>query len=569
MPFLFLYTAAGRRYLIPAYHYRRDGEYMKIWKKSSLCLLVLCLVLSFSTLALAATVEEVDAAVDNTAQYLLKTVTDPQVGSIGGEWAVIGLARWNGQLPADYIDGYYDTLVETLQQKQGVLDEKKYTEYARVILALTAIGEDPANVGGYNLLEKLADYDQVVWQGINGPIFALLALDCGDYAIPQAQGVSTQATRELYLQAILDKQLADGGFALGGDTADADITAMALQALANYQDRTDVKAATEKALACLSSLQDAQGGFGSWGTKANESTCQVLVALCELGIDVDDSRFVKNGNTVVDDILDYYQQDQGFVHTQSGAGNSGMATEQAFYALVSYLRVQAGQNALYQMSDVEKRQTEGGQTTEGGLSGKDPAVQVMPVVSAGKTFSDIQGHANQQAIEALAARAIINGDTPEQFAPDRTMTRAEFATIVTKALGLTAKASGAFDDVAASAWYAPYIGTAYEKGIVKGTGANRFSPNASITREEAAVMVARAASLCGMETSLTETAVRDMLAQFTDYTQCADWSKESLAFCYQEDILSQDDLEIQPQTAIKRCEIAEMIYRMLQQAKLL
>lgn len=82
-------------------------------------------------------------------------------------------------------------------------------------------------------------------------------------------------------------------------------------------------------------------------------------------------------------------------------------------------------------------------------------------------------------------------------------------------------------------------------------------------------MVARAANLCGMDTSLTETAVRDMLAQFTDYTQCADWSKESLAFCYQEDILSQDDLEIQPQTAIKRCEIAEMIYRMLQQAKLL
>ena len=159
---------------------------------------------------------------------------------------------------------------------------------------------------------------------------------------------------------------------------------------------------SEKALACLSSLQDAQGGFGSWGTKANESTCQVLVALCELGIDVDDSRFVKNGNTVVDDILDYYQQDQGFVHTQDGSGNSGMATEQAFYALVSYLRVQAGQNALYQMSDVEKRQTDGGQTTEGGLSGKDPAVQVMPVVSAGKTFSDIQGHANQQAIEALA-----------------------------------------------------------------------------------------------------------------------------------------------------------------------
>ena len=116
---------------------------------------------------------------------------------------------------------------------------------------MTAIGRDPANVGGYNLLTPLGDYDATVWQGLNGPIWALIALDCGNYAVPQNPAAKTQASREMYLQAILDAQLADGGWALAGKTAtasDVDMTGMALQALSNYQDKAEVKAATDKAL---------------------------------------------------------------------------------------------------------------------------------------------------------------------------------------------------------------------------------------------------------------------------------------------------------------------------------
>ena len=82
-------------------------------------------------------------------------------------------------------------------------------------------------------------------------------------------------------------------------------------------------------------------------------------------------------------------------------------------------------------------------------------------------------------------------------------------------------------------------------------------------------MIARAANLCGMDMTMTAAETRDMLAQFEDYTTVSDWAQDALAFCYQNNILSQTDLTIAPKTAIKRCEIAEMLYRMLDQAQLL
>ena len=144
---------------------------------------------------------------------------------------------------------------------KGVLHEKKYTEYSRVVLALTAIGADPADVAGYNLLTPLGDFDKTVWQGINGPIWALIALDSGDYEMPVNETAATQATRQMYVEEILSKQMPDGGWSLSAQGgADADVTAMALQALAPYQNQSKVKTAVERGLACLSDLQGSDGG---------------------------------------------------------------------------------------------------------------------------------------------------------------------------------------------------------------------------------------------------------------------------------------------------------------------
>lgn len=102
----------------------------------------------------------------------------------------------------------------------------RYTEYSRLILALTAIGRDPQNVGGYDLLLPLADLEKTTAQGVNGAAFALLALDCGGYELPQNSAAAVQATRDGYVDAILTRQNADGGWSLGGGASDPDLTAM-------------------------------------------------------------------------------------------------------------------------------------------------------------------------------------------------------------------------------------------------------------------------------------------------------------------------------------------------------
>lgn len=324
---------------------------MKKIKKFIILITVFILVLSNTLNLSAASKEIVSSAVNDTAEYLLKTVTVPQVGSVGGEWAILGLARSDYNVPKSYYDKYYQNVEKYVKDLKGNLHDKKYTEYSRLILALTAIGKDPSNVGGYNLIEPLGDFDKTIWQGINGPIFALIALDSGNYTIPICSTAKKQATREMYIDEILSRQLPDGGFALSGNKADADITGMALQALAKYQDRKSVKKAIDKAIFALSNQQDATGGYGSMGVSNAESTTQVLMALCELGIDVNDSRFVKNGKSLTDNLLTYYKKGNGFTHLVDGSnGVNLMSTEQAFYGLVNLDRVSTGENSLYRMA---------------------------------------------------------------------------------------------------------------------------------------------------------------------------------------------------------------------------
>lgn len=304
--------------------------------------------------SLAYAKKDIDLKIYDTSGVLLKSVTSPQVSSIGGEWTVIGLAASGLKVPENYFDNYYKNVEKTIKAQKGILHERKYTEYSRVILALTAIGKDPSDVAGYNLLEKLADFEKVTWQGINGSVFALLALDSGRYEIPVNKSAKTLATRELYIEYILKRQLSDGGFALSGKTADPDITAMVLQALAKYQERKDVQLATQKALSCLSKIQKSDGGFESWGSANLESSAQVLTALCELGISDTDKRFVKNGKTVVDNVLSYHTKD-GFLHIKDGKGNTLMATEQAFYSLVGLQRILDSKTSLYRMDKKVKK----------------------------------------------------------------------------------------------------------------------------------------------------------------------------------------------------------------------
>lgn len=283
-----------------------------------------------------------------TGEYLYNSVKEPTFGAVGGEWLILGLTRSTLDIPGEYFEVYFQNLSAYTAQQVGVLHEKKYTEYSRVILAVTALDRDPADVGGFNMLQPLADFEQTVFQGINGPAFALLALDSGNYEIPETITDSTQATRNLYVDYIINAQLPEGGWSMMGTDAEADVTAMILQALAKYQNRKDVAEATEKALAVLSAMQNENGGFGDGEMQSSEAVSQAIVALSELGISLDDSRFVKNGNTFLDALLLFRQEDGGFSHLIDGESDL-LATEQAFYALVATNRVAQGESSLYRM----------------------------------------------------------------------------------------------------------------------------------------------------------------------------------------------------------------------------
>ena len=555
-------------------------------RKTMAAILALILLCGLASPVYAADKAALDAAVSATAAFILNTVKSPQVDSVGGEWAVIGLARSGYTVPDAYFENYYKTVEKYVGDHKGVLHDRKYTEYSRVILGLTAAGYDPRDVAGYDLTLPLGDYDKTVWQGINGPVFALIALDSLGYPVPANKDAKTQATREMYIAEILRLQTADGGWNLtagsGGadvdarEKGDADLTGMALQALAKYQDKPLVRAAIQRALAFLSAKQDAKGGFSSSfssGSSAVESAAQVLVALCELGISVDDARFVKGGNTLADNILRYKNADGSFKHTPDGeaasyAGNSQMSTEQAFYGLVAAQRAASGKDSLYRMADAAKRGTSAPAVTVG-LPGKHIDVKKADVSSPGKTFADVQGHANQKAVEGLASRGLISGRADMAFAPDATVTRAEFAVLMARALGLPSKTGGAFRDVPADAWYAYGVDTAYYYELAAGVSATAFDPDGAITRQQAAVMIARAAKLCGMDVTQTEAEVRDTLAPFGDYRTVADWAAGLLAFCYNAGILDDSALDIEPTRATTRGEVAEMLYRLLDKANLL
>ncbi len=526
-------------------------------KKFISILLTLTIFFSLSSEAFAFDTDKVDVTLESVGNYLYKTVKNPAVGSIGGEWAVLGLARYDMDIPDEYFENYYQTVAKYVKDSGGVLHNKKYTEYSRVIIALTAIGKNPQNVAGYNLLTALSDYEKTVWQGVNGAIWALIALDSGNYDMPINIDAKVQATREMYINHILEKQTFDGGWALSGDIADPDVTGMALQALSKYQDNDKVKYATEKALDFMSKMQRENGGFDNYETENSESSVQVLVALCELGISIDDARFVKNGKSVLDNLFTFYDNGKGFKHIHEDSTNL-MATEQCFYALVALKRASEERNTLYDMSDAKHLNISSDAV---GLAGKNADVKKMSITSPGKTFADIVGHKDKTSIETLVSRGIINGKTESSFEPNSTITRAEFATIIARGLGLPQKNNSIFKDVTPNDWFYKYVGTAYSYGIIKGVSENEFNPNGTITREEAAVMITRAAKLCGMDTEMDTLAVRDSLAQFFDYVLSSDWSQSSLAFCYKEKILDDSVMDIKPKEAVTRAEIATMLFK--------
>ncbi|KIR02468.1 putative surface/cell-adhesion protein [Lachnospiraceae bacterium TWA4] len=346
-------------------------------KKWISVLLILILLLPSPVLAEES---EVQKALKTTSDYMLSVDTNPTRGS---EWFVIGLARYGLDLEHEYFSTYYKNVEDYLKENKGDLQAgRRFTDYSKLIITVTAMGKDARNVAGYNLLENISDFENVQYQGLNGPIWALIALKSNpEYTFPTNPEAKIQNSEEVLVQAILDAEVKGGGWTLYGEEPDTDMTGMAIQSLASYYHKDGYEKVTEaidRAVERLSKMQLESGGFGTMGIETSESNAQVITALSSIGIDIGkDARFNKNGHTPIENMLSY-RIDGGFMHVRAGAENNGggeagelngMATEQGFYSLVAYERFLEGKNALYDMSSEKQVESE---KSEAGTSAKQP-----------------------------------------------------------------------------------------------------------------------------------------------------------------------------------------------------
>jgi len=508
------------------------------------------LILTF-TLSVSGFSMSDDKVLEDTLSFILSTVKEPQSAQTGGEWSVMGAARSGITVPSEFFDSYYNNLIKKLNEQEGILHEKKYTEYARTVLALTAIGKNPENVGGYNLLSFLKNYEKVIFQGSNGAAYALLALDSGNY-------YKENPVREKYISYILSNQQESGGFSLSGGETDVDVTAMCVQALSKYTDNDNVKISVNRAIDFLSRAQNSDGGFLNFGVDNSESTFQVIMALCELGEDVLSERFIKNGKSLMDNMLSYYDGKGGFYHTKETKAINLMATEQALYTLVNLKRIKEQKPSFYSMTDSLSYES---------AEKNEDKIYNVPAFIAPKTFTDIATSKNKEAIENLSGRGILNGKTDSEFFPDDRVTRAEFAAIIVRALGLQEKSEIKFADVTANDWFFLDVSICFNYKLISGISESLFAPASFITKQEAATITARTADILNIKNELDEVKIRNILSQFEDYLTCDSWAVSSLAFLYDNDILSQDELLIEPKKEMTRGEIAEIIYRLIKELK--
>lgn len=285
-------------------------------------------------------------------------------GTTAGDWYAFSVGRLG--IDDDYFS-YLTVLQDYVESKYKTadkLDKTKSTEWHRIALTVLSLGGDPTAFGKDtkgNSINLISDgtYNRanLSQQGVNSCIWALITLDSSNYAVPD----SALNTRESIIDKIISYQADDGGFSANNDEGNVDITAMAVQALAPYADKSSDKyekykkhnadKAVDKALSWLSRQQQTDGSFKQDGEACAESTAQVLTALCCSKIDaVNDSRFIKNGNNALDGIMLFKTENGGFSHTM-GKGTNAIAEQQVLYSLCALYRMWGGYNTLYDITE--------------------------------------------------------------------------------------------------------------------------------------------------------------------------------------------------------------------------
>ena len=479
----------------------------------------------------------------DAAKKLANTLSDKEDLSL---WQILTLIQDKQKVA----ESYKKAIIEEVKNNQG--HYRKVTDIEKTVLALTSLGVDCTDVEGYNLIEKIYNNEDLLKQGSNGLIFALIAVDSKDYKIPN----DAKWTREKMKEKLISLQNKDGGFSLvEGETSDIDITAMALQALAPYKDEASSKKVIERAINYLSNIQKENGEFEAYGEENCESLAQVIIALTSLNIDpAKDARFIKNGRNLLDVLMDYQVDDSNFCHKKNG-GNDKLATEQAFMALVSYKRYQEGKSGLYNLKDIKFTESAANNQENGTQENKKELGQFTDA-------AQVSTWAKEELQEAVN-EGIISG-YGDSLKPQKEVTRAEFTVMLMRVLavdqnspssvsGNESSSENIFKDVNDSNWFAKEVTSAYQKGLVTGMGDKMFKPNNEITREQAAVMLAK----------LVTNAEEVQSVEFKDKNHIAEWAKPSVKIVYSSSILKgYADGSFKPKVAMSREAAAVTLLRL-------
>src|SRR5690625_830554 len=298
--------------------------------------------------------EQIETAIENATNFILNK-------GVTSEWEAIGIAQAGKEVPEIYLEEYFYQRVQN-QIVRGLENGRiKITDIERLAMAAVAVGQDPQNVNDLNLIEliynspdRTGGFDSMTYQGNNGLIFALIALDTLSFPVPE----DARWTRQDIINELLRSQNEDGSWSLNPIYPDpsVDITGMALIGLSPYKDQPAVSEALDSAVVWLSSVQTENGGFDGGdfvGGITSEATSQVIIGLSSYGIDPAGEQFTKNGNHLISHLLEYQNDDGGFKHTMDYDYSDSMATEQALQALVAYDYFLKGKGSLYQFDTID------------------------------------------------------------------------------------------------------------------------------------------------------------------------------------------------------------------------
>ncbi|MBJ8190669.1 DUF4430 domain-containing protein [Bacillus cereus] len=330
---------------------------------------------------------QLNEAISKTSEKMLQD-------GIGSDWIAIGLARSGVNVPLETKINYVKPVAEKVKKR---LNRFSATDLARTIIMMNAMNVDPTKVEGQNLVQNLFESDKV--NSVTGYAFTLLALDTKKYEVP----AEAKWNRAALVQALLQAQHTDGGWTYDSSSSkesasNVDVTSMVLAALAPYQEQQDVKPAIQKAVDYLYKQQLGNGGFAADGQENSNSTAQAIIGL-SLVKDVDHNRL----NKAVQNLMSYQLPNGEFKWLPSDQNGSGMATEQAFLALLQFKELG---KSIYDWSNVVENEIDTKPIVE-----PEPTVEEKEVVEQPKQQEELQKQPKDENLKVVVDNERVNKET--------------------------------------------------------------------------------------------------------------------------------------------------------------